>query len=61
MESSKVVPAVYGRIRGFRPCARDGHASVVVGRKMIIIGGDRHKMPFNDIFECDLDLALAKI
>lgn len=36
------------------PSARDGHSAVMFGDKMIIFGGDRHHMPFNDLFIFDL-------
>jgi hypothetical protein len=39
-----------------KPSARDGHASCVFLNKLIIFGGDRHHMPFNDAFFLDLAL-----
>lgn len=36
------------------PSARDGHTCTVFGDKMIIFGGDRHHMPFNDLFIFDV-------
>ena len=39
-----------------KPSARDGHSSFVYLNKMFIFGGDRHHMPFNDIFFLDVDL-----
>ena len=36
------------------PAARDGHTSVQMAGKMFIFGGDRHHMPFNDLFMLDL-------
>ena len=39
-----------GRIRGRLPHPRDGHSAVVNGDLMIIFGGDRHQMPFNDTY-----------
>lgn len=41
---------ISGRIRGNAPHARDGHSSVLVNTTMIIFGGDRHQMPFNDVY-----------
>ncbi len=38
-------------IMGKKPCARDGHCSAMIGQEMIIFGGDRHQMSFNDIFK----------
>ena len=31
------------------PKPRDGHAAVVRFNSLIIFGGDRHRMPFNDL------------
>lgn len=44
----------YGSIKGHKPAARDGHTGVVVGDVMIIFGGDRNRMPFNDTFKLDI-------
>ena len=40
----------YGKLEAKRPPARDGHSGVVFGDKFIVFGGDRHHMPFNDIY-----------
>lgn len=48
------------RIRKIRPQPRDGHAAVVVGNQLVILGGDRHRLSFNDMFECDLASMIAK-
>ena len=42
------------RVKGKRPGARDGHTGVVYGEEMLVFGGDRHHMPFNDMFTLDL-------
>ncbi|CAG9331517.1 unnamed protein product [Blepharisma stoltei] len=39
-----------GRIRGKPPHPRDGHSAVVVNNFMYVFGGDRHQMPFNDLY-----------
>jgi Galactose oxidase, central domain len=39
-----------GRIRGKLPHPRDGHSAVLSGDIMIVFGGDRHQMPFNDTY-----------
>lgn len=44
----------YGNVHGHKPAARDGHTGVVVGDIMIIFGGDRNRMPFNDTFKLDI-------
>lgn len=41
---------VTGRIRAHPPHPRDGHSAVVANSTMIIFGGDRHQMPFNDTY-----------
>lgn len=47
---------VNGRVKGSRPCPREGFMNVLSNEsKWIIVGGDRHKMSLNDIFELDLD------
>ena len=32
------------------PTARDGHSAVIYEDRMIVFGGDRHHMPFNDMY-----------
>jgi hypothetical protein len=44
----------YGKISGRRPAARDGHTGVIAGELFLVFGGDRHQMPFNDIYMLDL-------
>lgn len=41
-------------IRGKRPAARDGHTGNVFEDNLIIFGGDRHQMPFNDSYVFNL-------
>ena len=48
-------PAVKSFLKGKRPPARDGHSVVVEGHRLIIFGGDRHHMPFNDLYVLDLE------
>ena len=43
------------RQSGRRPAPRDGHTSSFLGNQMIVFGGDRHHMPFNDLFVLDLE------
>ena len=40
------------------PEARDGHSGVVHDGKLLIFGGDRHHMTFNDTFIFDLEAEL---
>ncbi len=42
------------RVCGIRPNPRDGHSCVIYQDLMIVFGGDRHHMPFNDMFALDL-------
>ena len=37
-------------VKGKRPAARDGHTGLVFGDHLIVFGGDRHHMPFNDTY-----------
>lgn len=32
-----------------KPMARDGHAAIVMFNSLIVFGGDRHRMPYNDL------------
>jgi hypothetical protein len=32
------------------PKPRDGHVSIVLDNNMFVFGGDRHQVPFNDLF-----------
>lgn len=45
---------LYGKVQGKRPAARDGHTGLIYGDYLIIFGGDRHHMPFNDMFMLEL-------
>ncbi len=47
---------VDGKLIGQKPCARDGHSAFWFKNKMIVFGGDRHKMSFNDIYILNLDV-----
>ena len=47
--------ATYGRISHRKPAARDGHTGVVFDDNLIVFGGDRHHMPFNDSYMLELD------
>ena len=46
----------YSSINKNRPSARDGHVCFMYKNKMFIFGGDRHHMPFNDLFYLDLQI-----
>jgi hypothetical protein len=36
------------------PQSRDGHTGMVFNGLLVVFGGDRHHMPFNDTFIFDL-------
>ena len=43
--------ANFGVISGVQPAARDGHTTVISeDGLMFVFGGDRHHMPFNDLY-----------
>jgi hypothetical protein len=58
---SYTVEATYGRIKRRRPAARDGHSAIIHGDFHIVFGGDRHHMPFNDIFYLDIATEMNKL
>ncbi|CAD8133827.1 unnamed protein product [Paramecium octaurelia] len=41
-------------IHGKKPCARDGHAVAIFDNQMVLFGGDRHTMSFNDLYLLNL-------
>lgn len=46
---------------GKKPCARDGHCAVMIGHELVIFGGDRHQMSFNDIYKLDITKAAKEL
>ena len=41
----------FGIIEGIQPTARDGHSmEISEDGLMFVFGGDRHHMPFNDLY-----------
>jgi len=50
----------HNRISGQKPCARDGHSAALCGSKLIIFGGDRHHMCFNDLYALNLQSLINK-
>ena len=59
MLNQSVIESNYGKTRGKRPAARDGHTGIICGSQLIIFGGDRHHMPFNDTFILDVKSELS--
>ena len=48
-------------VKAKRPEPRDGHSTVLVeDRFMLLFGGDRHHMPFNDLLILDLSRELEE-
>ena len=37
-------------------CARDGHSACIYNNNLIIFGGDRHQMAFNDLYTISMDI-----
>ncbi|KAL4464811.1 hypothetical protein ABPG74_011372 [Tetrahymena malaccensis] len=58
LQQIKQVKIENSRIKNIKPQPRDGHSAIVIDDFLIILGGDRHKLSFNDIFECNLKKAL---
>ena len=48
-------------VKGKRPAARDGHTGIVFEDHLIIFGGDRHHMPFNDSYVFNLASEIANM
>ena len=41
----------FGVVEGIQPAARDGHSADISEKGyMFVFGGDRHHMPFNDLY-----------
>lgn len=46
----------FGVVDGIQPAARDGHSNEISEDGfMFVFGGDRHHMPFNDLYLMKLD------
>lgn len=43
-----------GKVSGKIPHPRDGHSALISGNCMIVFGGDRYQMPFNDLYSYSL-------
>jgi len=51
MNASLMSTAKFGVVAGKMPTARDGHSSSIDKEgNMYVFGGDRHHMPFNDLY-----------
>jgi hypothetical protein len=51
LDQSVSAETKFGLVKGKKPTARDGHsANVDKSGFMYVFGGDRHHMPFNDLY-----------
>lgn len=48
-------------IPGRKPCARDGHNAVLLNNQLVVFGGDRHHMSFNDMYILHMDSVIQEI
>lgn len=48
-------------VKGKRPAARDGHTGIIFHDHLVIFGGDRHHMPFNDSYVFNLQNEIDQI
>ena len=48
-------------VKGKRPAARDGHTGIVFQDHLLVFGGDRHHMPFNDSYVFNLSNEVAAL
>ena len=54
--SNQVKDSHFGIVSGIQPAARDGHSTEISKDGfMFVFGGDRHLMPFNDIYLIKLE------
>lgn len=54
--AAEAAPKVTSFVEGARPTPRDGHSAVVDSQgNMYVFGGDRHHMPFNDLYMIRLE------
>ena len=59
--SSRFQLPVDGKLQGHKPCARDGHSAFMLRDRMLIFGGDRHKMSFNDVYILSVDALISNV
>lgn len=50
MRGDLVVEPTFGLVQNKRPPARDGHFAEIYNGHLLVMGGDRHHMPYNDLF-----------
>ncbi|KRX04088.1 hypothetical protein PPERSA_08303 [Pseudocohnilembus persalinus] len=60
MQDNQKYKLVDNMLIGKKPCGRDGQScDLIEGGKLVIFGGDRHLMSFNDTFIFDLDKTIS--
>jgi hypothetical protein len=52
------MPSPSKNIRGKKPAARDGHTGLMYRNHLMVFGGDRHHVPFNDTYMFDIGAEL---
>lgn len=50
-----------GRVKDKVPYSRDGHSANLFGKSMIIFGGDRHQMSFNDLYSYSVHQKIRRV
>lgn len=58
MKITNIVDTYKNRIFSKKPMPRDGHTACIINDKLILFGGDRHRLTFNDTYELDLKSVL---
>jgi len=54
--ATQISEVKFGVVKNKKPTARDGHsASIDKQGRLFVFGGDRHHMPFNDLYMIKLN------
>jgi hypothetical protein len=60
LRESQEISKIVAKIK--RAAPRDGHGTALVGeRYMLVFGGDRSQMPFNELLLLDLNAEMANV
>ena len=54
-QGSVIADALQPISESLLPCARFGHTTAVIGRRLLLFGGADFKGPLGDLYQCDLD------
>ena len=60
-EKSKLLDGNFGISLGKKPCARDGHSMTLWSDKILVFGGDRFRMCFNDLYSFNATDSIKKM